>query len=155
MFDRSHYEDVLVVRVNELVPRSVWEARYEEINAFEQEVVDSGTTIVKVALMVSQAEQKARLRERLERPDKYWKFNPGDIDVRAQWPQYQEAYQAVLDLTNTEHAPWYVVPADSKWYARLAIGRLLRDALDGLELGWPPADFDVEEQLARLDAQPT
>ena len=154
MFDRSHYEDVLVVRVNELVPREVWEPRYDEINAFEQEVVDSGTVIVKVVLQVSQAEQKARLRERLERPDKYWKFNPNDVDERAKWPAYQEAYQAVLDRTSTEHAPWHVVPADSKWYARLAVGALVLDAVEGLDLGWPPADFDVEAEKARLDAQP-
>ena len=153
VFDRSHYEDVLVVRVNKLVPPEVWEPRYDEINAFEQEVVDSGTVIVKVALLVSPEEQKARLRERLERPDKYRKFNPGDIDERAKWPAYREAYQAVLDRTSTDHAPWYAVPADNKWYARLAVGRLLRDALEGLHLGWPPADFDVEEELARLDAQ--
>ena len=125
VFDRSHYEDVLVVRVNELVPREVWEPRYDEINAFEREVVDSGTVIVKVMLHVSQEEQKARLRERLERPDKYWKFNPNDVDERAKWPAYQEAYQAVLDRTSTEHAPWHVVPADSKWYARLAVGGLV------------------------------
>ncbi|WP_456846521.1 PPK2 family polyphosphate kinase [Cellulomonas sp. P5_C6] len=154
VFDRSHYEDVLVVRVNELVPPEVWEPRYDEINAFEREVVDSGTVIVKVALLVSQAEQKARLRERLERPDKYWKFNPGDVDERAKWARYLQAYQAVLDRTSTDVAPWYAVPADNKWYARLAVGRLLRDAVEGLDLGWPPADFDVEEQLARLDAQP-
>ncbi len=154
VFDRSHYEDVLVVRVEELVPPEVWESRYDEINAFEQEVVDSGTVLVKVALLVSPGEQKERLRERLERPDKYWKFNPGDVDARARWPRYQEAYQAVLDRTSTEHAPWYAVPADHKWYARLAVGRLLRDALESLDLGWPAADFDVEEQMARLDAQP-
>ncbi|MEZ0448996.1 PPK2 family polyphosphate kinase [Cellulomonas sp. ICMP 17802] len=154
VFDRSHYEDVLVVRVNQLVPREVWEPRYDEINAFEQEVVDSGTVIVKVALLVSVAEQKARLRERLERPDKYWKFNPGDIDERAKWPLYQEAYQAVLDRTSTDHAPWYAVPADNKWYARLAVGRLLRGALEGLDPEWPPADFDVAAETARLDAQP-
>jgi PPK2 family polyphosphate:nucleotide phosphotransferase len=153
VFDRSHYEDVLVVRVNQLVPREVWEPRYDEINAFEREVVDAGTVIVKVALMVSADEQKARLRERLERPDKYWKFNPGDIDERAKWPLYQEAYQAVLDRTSTEHAPWYVVPADNKWYARLAVGRLLRDTLDDLDIEWPAADFDVAAEMARLDAQ--
>ncbi|WP_421732771.1 PPK2 family polyphosphate kinase [Cellulomonas sp.] len=153
VFDRSHYEDVLVVRVNQLVPQEVWEPRYDEINAFEREVVDAGTVIVKVALMVSPEEQKARLRERLERPDKYWKFNPGDIDERAKWPLYQEAYQAVLDRTSTEHAPWYVVPADNKWYARLAIGRLLRDTLADLDVDWPAADFDVEAETARLDAQ--
>jgi PPK2 family polyphosphate:nucleotide phosphotransferase len=154
VFDRSHYEDVLVVRVNELVPREVWEPRYDEINAFEREVVDSGTVIVKVMLHVSQEEQKARLRERLERPDKYWKFNPKDVDERAKWPAYQEAYQAVLDRTSTEHAPWHVVPADSKWYARLAVGALVLAAVESLDLDWPPADFDVEAEKARLDAQP-
>ena len=154
VFDRSHYEDVLVVRVNELVPPEVWEPRFDEINAFEREVVEAGTVIVKVALLVSPAEQRARLRERLERPDKHWKFNPGDIDARAKWPSYLEAYQAVLDRTSTDHAPWYAVPADNKWYARLAVGRLLRDTLEDLHLEWPAADFDVEAQKARLDAQP-
>lgn len=154
VFDRSHYEDVLVVRVNDLAPREVWEPRYDEINAFEREVVDGGTVIVKVVLHVSQEEQKTRLRERLERPDKYWKFNPKDIDERAKWPAYQEAYQAVLDRTSTDHAPWHVVPADSKWYARLAVGALVLDAVESLDLDWPPADFDVEAEKARLDAQP-
>ncbi|WP_372593750.1 PPK2 family polyphosphate kinase [Actinotalea sp.] len=154
VFDRSHYEDVLVVRVEELVPRAVWETRYDEINAFEAEVAAAGTTIVKVALVVSQDEQKERLRERLERPEKYWKYNPGDLDVRAKWPAYLEAYQAVLDRTSTDLAPWYLVPADRKWYARLAVTELLREALDGLELGWPAADFDVEAEKRRLDSMP-
>ena len=154
VFDRSHYEDVLVVRVNELVPRAVWESRYDEINAFEAEVAASGTTIVKVALIVSQEEQKARLAERLQRPDKYWKYNPGDLDVRAEWPAYREAYQAVLDRTSTEVAPWYLVPADRKWYARLAVTELLLDALESFDLGWPGAEFDVETEKARLDAMP-
>lgn len=153
VFDRSHYEDVLVVRVNKLVPPEVWEPRYDEINAFEREVTEAGTVIVKVALLVSPAEQKARLRERLERPDKYWKYNPGDVDERAKWPLYQEAYQAVLDRTSTDVAPWYAVPADNKWYARLAVGRLLRNAVEGLHLGWPRAEFDIEAEKARLDAQ--
>ncbi|WP_028051035.1 PPK2 family polyphosphate kinase [Cellulomonas sp. URHD0024] len=154
VFDRSHYEDVLVVRVNEVVPREVWEPRFDEINAFEREVTESGTVIVKVALLVSAAEQKARLRERLERPDKYWKYNPGDVDERVKWTRYQEAYQAVFDRTSTDVAPWYAVPADNKWFARLAVGRLLRDAVEGLHLGWPAPDFDVEAEMARLDAQP-
>ncbi|NTW38605.1 MAG: polyphosphate kinase 2 family protein [Cellulomonadaceae bacterium] len=152
VFDRSHYEDVLVVRVNELVPRDVWEARYAEINAFEAEVAASGTTVIKVALMVSQEEQAARLRERLERPDKHWKYNPGDLDVRRQWPAYREAYEAVLDRTSTDVAPWYLVPADKKWYARLAVTELLTGALEDLDLQWPAADFDVEAELARLDS---
>ena len=151
VFDRSHYEDVLVVRVDNLVPQDVWEKRYDEINAFEDEVATGGTTIVKVALMVSRDVQYARLHERLERPDKYWKFNPNDVDTRAKWPDYQEAYQAVLDHTSTEVAPWHVIPADEKWYARLAVSQLLWQALEGLDLDWPPAEFDVAEQLARLE----
>ena len=151
VFDRSHYEDVLVVRVHELVPQSEWEQRYDLINAFEREVADTGTTIVKVAMFVSLDEQKRRLRERLERPDKYWKFNPADITERSFWPDYQKAYQTILERTNTDYAPWYVLPADHKWYARLAVTELLIDALTGLDLDWPPADFDVAEQLRRLE----
>ncbi|WP_037176417.1 polyphosphate kinase 2 family protein [Rhodococcus sp. UNC363MFTsu5.1] len=150
VFDRSHYEDVLVVRVHNLVPPDVWEPRYEEINTFERELVESGTTIVKVAMFVSLDEQKARLAERLERPDKYWKFNPGDITERGYWPEYQKAYQAMLDRTSTDHAPWHVVPCDRKWYSRLAVTELLIDALEKLDLDWPPADFDIEVEKARL-----
>lgn len=152
VFDRSHYEDVLVVRVEELVPRSQWERRYDEIVAFEEEVVARGTALVKVMLAVSYEEQGRRLRERLERPDKHWKYNPGDIDARLRWDDYQEAYQAVLDRTSTEAAPWYVVPADRKWFARLAVTELLVEALEGLGLDWPQVDLDVEAELARLDA---
>ncbi|WP_280338548.1 PPK2 family polyphosphate kinase [Nocardia neocaledoniensis] len=151
VFDRSHYEDVLVVRVHNLVPASEWEKRYGLINTFEREVADAGTTIIKVAMFVSLDEQKRRLRERLERPDKHWKFNPSDITERAHWPEYQKAYQVLLDRTNTDYAPWYVLPADSKWYARLAVTELLIDALTRLDLDWPTADFDVAEQLRRLD----
>ncbi|MGW2659827.1 polyphosphate kinase 2 family protein [Nocardia tengchongensis] len=150
VFDRSHYEDVLVVRVHELVPPEVWGKRYDEINKFERKLVDDGTTVIKVAMFVSLDEQKKRLMQRLDRPDKYWKFNPADIDERAYWPQYQEAYQAVLDRTNTEYAPWYVLPCDSKWFARLAVTELLIDALQGLKLDWPAADFDIAEQKKRL-----
>ncbi|GAA5101396.1 polyphosphate kinase 2 family protein [Nocardia iowensis] len=150
VFDRSHYEDVLVVRVHNLVPEAEWEPRYDEINAFERELVDAGTTLVKVAMFVSLGEQKKRLRERLDRPDKYWKFNPSDIDERAYWPAYQEAYQAMLDRTSTDYARWHVIPADHKWYARLAVTELLIEALIQLKLDWPPAKFDVEEQKRRL-----
>lgn len=152
VFDRSHYEDVLVVRVEELVPPTVWHARYDEINAFEAGIVAAGTPIVKVALVVSLDEQTARLRERIERPDKRWKYNPADIDARQKWPAYQEAYQAVLDRTSTDVAPWHVVPADRKWYARLAVTELLVTALEGLALDWPKADFDPTTELARLAA---
>ncbi|SHU68430.1 polyphosphate kinase [Mycobacteroides abscessus subsp. abscessus] len=150
VFDRSHYEDVLVVRVHNLVAPEVWGARYEEINAFEKELTEAGTTILKVVLVVSLDEQKRRLAERLDRPDKYWKFNPNDIDERAFWPAYQDAYQAVLEKTSTAHAPWYVIPCDRKWYSRLAVTALLDETLDGLNLSWPPADFDIEEQKRRL-----
>ncbi|MDX1892445.1 polyphosphate kinase 2 family protein [Mycolicibacterium sp. 050158] len=150
VFDRSHYEDVLIVRVHDLVPPDVWSARYDEINAFERELVDDGTTIVKVAMFVSLDEQRKRLAERLQRPDKYWKFNPGDIDERERWPDYQQAYQAVLERTSTDYAPWHVIPCDRKWYARLAVTELLIDALGGLDLSWPPADFDVKTEKKRL-----
>jgi PPK2 family polyphosphate:nucleotide phosphotransferase len=150
VFDRSHYEDVLIVRVHNLVPPDVWGARYDEINAFEKELVDSGTTIVKVAMFVSLQEQKKRLAERLDRPDKYWKYNPADIDERLKWPSYLEAYQAMLDKTSTEHAPWHIVPANRKWYSRLAVLELMIEALKSLDLHWPPADFDVEAEKKRL-----
>ncbi|WP_024288112.1 PPK2 family polyphosphate kinase [Cellulomonas sp. KRMCY2] len=152
VFDRSHYEDVLVVRVEDLVPRAVWEPRYDEINAFEAEIVAAGTPVVKVALVVSLEEQTKRLKERIERPDKHWKYNPDDIDARAKWPRYQEAYQAVLDRTSTDVAPWYVVPADRKWYARSAVTELLVHALEGIAPQWPAADFDPAVELRRLAA---
>lgn len=152
VFDRSHYEDVLVVRVHDLVPRSEWEPRYEQINTFERELVEAGTTIVKVAMFVSLDEQRERLAKRLRRPDKYWKFNPADIDERQKWPAYQEAYQAMLDRTSTDWAPWHVLPCDRKWYSRLAVTELLIEALTGLNMNWPAPDFDVAEQKARLAA---
>lgn len=152
VFDRSHHEQVLVVRVEGLEPEETWRAHYDELNEFEAEVAASGTLIVKVALFVSADEQKKRLAERLDRPDKHWKYNPGDIDARTKLPQYTEAYQEMLDRTSTEVAPWYVVPANRKWYARLAVTELLTDALRSLDLDWPPADFDVEAEKARLAA---
>jgi PPK2 family polyphosphate:nucleotide phosphotransferase len=151
VFDRSHYEDVLVVRVHDLVPPDVWGTRYDEINRFERKLAEAGTTVIKVAMFVSLDEQRKRLAERLDRPDKHWKFNPADIDERAFWPVYQDAYQAVLDRTTTDHAPWYVIPADRKWFARLAVTELLIDALSALQLDWPAAKFDVAEQRRRLD----
>lgn len=150
VFDRSQYEDVLVVRVHDLVPQSVWEPRYEIINDFEEDLIAAGTTIVKCAMFVSLDEQKKRLAERLDRPDKFWKYNPADIDERGYWPKYQEAYQAMLDRTNTDGAPWHIIPADRKWFSRLAITELLIEALEKLNLDWPPADFDVEVEKARL-----
>lgn len=152
VFDRSHHEQVLVVRVDRLEPEETWRRHYDELNAFEAEVASSGTEIVKVALLVSPDEQKKRLAERLDRPDKHWKYNPSDIDVRLKLPEYLAAYQEVLDRTSTDVAPWYVVPADRKWYSRLAVTELLAGALRSLDLGWPPADFDVAAEKARLAA---
>ena len=150
VFDRSHYEDVLVVRVHDLVPRAQWARRYGQINTFERSVAGKGTTIIKVLLHMSFGEQKERLAERLDRPDKHWKFAPGDIDERERWEDYQEAYQAVIDKTSTDVAPWYVVPADRKWYARLAVMNLLKEHLEEIDPQWPEADFDVAEQQERL-----
>lgn len=150
VFDRSHYEDVLVVRVHDLVPPQQWARRYATINDFEQGLVDDEVTVIKVMLHISSAEQKARLTERLERPDKHWKFNPGDIDEREHWAAYQEAYQVALERCSTDAAPWFVVPADRKWYARLAVQQLLLEHLRALDLGWPVADFNVAKQQKRL-----
>lgn len=150
VFDRSHYEDVLIGKVRELAEPEEIERRYGAINEFEAELAASGTTIVKVMLHISMDEQRERLMKRLERRDKHWKFNPGDIDERMLAPMYREAYQAVFERTTTPHAPWYVIPADRKWYARLAVQHLLIDALEAMKLDWPVADFDIEEQKTRL-----
>jgi PPK2 family polyphosphate:nucleotide phosphotransferase len=152
VFDRSHYEDVLVVRVHDLVPPDVWGQRYDEINAWEQRRIDEGTRIIKCALMVSPERQLERLSERLDRPDKYWKYNPNDIDERAHWEEYMEAYQTVFDRCSRDAAPWHAIPADNKWFARLAVTELLTSTLEDMRLTWPPADFDVEAEKARVKA---
>lgn len=153
VFDRSHYEDVLIVRVRSLAPGEEIERRYGAINDFEARLVDEGTTIIKCMLHISAEEQKERLLARLDDPTKHWKFNPGDLDERALWPAYREAYEIALERTNTDHAPWHVIPADRKWYRNLAIGSLLHHALTGLDPQWPPADFDVAEQRRRLESE--
>lgn len=150
VFDRSHYEAVLIHRVRGLSTAEEIEERYGIIRDFEQELVDDATTVIKVMLNISAAEQRARLQERLDRPDKNWKFNPGDIDERKLWPAYMEAYQIALERTSTRDAPWYVIPADKKWYARWAVQHLLLTALQGLDPQWPAAEFDVVEQKERL-----
>lgn len=151
VFDRSHYEDVLIARVRGLAEPDVIEERYEEINDFEAEVLASGTKVLKVMLHVSAQTQKERLLERLDRPDKHWKFNPGDIDERQRWADYRRAYEIALERTNTEVAPWHVVPADRKWYRNLAVALLLRETLAAMSPVWPTAYFDVEEQRRRLE----
>lgn len=150
VFDRSHYEDVLIGRVRELAPPDEIERRYEAINTFEKQVTDAGTRVVKVMLHISSDEQKERLAERLDRPDKHWKYNPGDVDERELWPKYMDAYQRVFDRTSTDNAPWYVVPANRKWYARLAVQHLLLEALEAIDPQWPAATFDVEVEKKRL-----
>jgi PPK2 family polyphosphate:nucleotide phosphotransferase len=152
IFDRSQYEDVLIVRVRKLVEESVLSARYDEINAWEEGLIDGGIIVIKCFLHISSAEQKERLLARLEDPSKHWKYNPGDIDERALWLAYAEAYQAVLERCSTQHAPWYVIPADRKWYRNWAVAQLLVEHLRALDLKWPVADFDVETEKRRLAA---
>ncbi|HXH33151.1 MAG TPA: polyphosphate kinase 2 family protein [Plantibacter sp.] len=152
VFDRSHYEDVLIGRVRQLAPAEEIERRYGAINDFEARLLGRGTRLVKVMLQISADEQKARLAERLERPDKHWKYNPGDVDERELWPAYQDAYQLVFDRTSTAAAPWHVIPANHKWYARAAVQRLLLDALESIDPQWPPADYDIAVEQARLAA---
>ncbi|MFF2050363.1 polyphosphate kinase 2 family protein [Leifsonia sp. NPDC058194] len=152
VFDRSHYEDVLIGRVRQLAPPEEIERRYRAINDFERELTETGTTIVKVMLHLGKDEQKRRLEDRLDREDKRWKFTTNDVDERMLWDDYQDAFQVVFDRTSTDDAPWFVVPANRKWYARIAVQHLLIDALERLDLGWPEPAYDVEEQRARLAA---
>ena len=152
VFDRSHYEDVLIGRVRQLAPVEEIERRYDAINGFEAELVASGTTIVKCMLHISAAEQKERLLARLDDPTKHWKYNPGDLAERALWPDYQAAYELALERIHTDHAPWHVVPSDRKWYRNLAVGRLLHETLQRLDPQWPAADFDVEAEKRKLTA---
>jgi PPK2 family polyphosphate:nucleotide phosphotransferase len=150
VFDRSHYEDVLIAKVRELTTASAITRRYDAINRFEAELVESGVAVVKCFLHISPDEQQERLLARLADPTKHWKFNPGDIDERSVWGEYQEAYEIALEKCNTEAAPWYLVPSDRKWYRNWAVGTLLRETLEQMDPRWPVADFDVAEQRRRL-----
>ena len=144
IFNRSHYEDVLVVRVHNLVPPVVWGRRYDQINAFEQTLAEEGTTILKFFLHISKDEQKERLQERLDKPEKRWKFAVGDLKERARWDDYTAAYEAVLAKTSTTHAPWYIVPANRKWYRNLVISHVIIDALEGLDMQYPAPEADLD-----------
>ena len=150
VFNRSQYEDVLVVRVHNLVAEPVWSARYAAINDFEKRLVDRDVTIVKCFLHVSKAVQSERLLARLEDPTKYWKYNPGDIDERGYWDAYQQAYSTALSECNTDVAPWYVIPSDRKWYRNWAIAALLTEALETIDPAYPPASFDIETEKRRV-----
>jgi PPK2 family polyphosphate:nucleotide phosphotransferase len=150
IFDRSHYEDVLIARVHKLALPMVIGKRYQLINRFEQSLVADGAVLVKCFLHISPDEQRKRLLTRLDDPNKHWKYNPTDVDERALWPQYQEAYRLALEKCSTEHAPWYVIPADHKWYRNYAITRLLLEALERINPVYPPGAFDVEVERKRL-----
>lgn len=152
LFDRSHYEDVLIQRVREFASAEEIERRYGAITEFERGLVADGVRIVKIMLHVSPEEQAQRLSDRLADPAKHWKYNPGDVDERQLWPEYMDAFQIAIERTSTPDAPWYVVPANAKWYARVAVQRLVIQALQGIDPQWPDADFDVAAEQARLAA---
>jgi PPK2 family polyphosphate:nucleotide phosphotransferase len=143
IFNRSHYEDVLVVRVHDLVPEERWSKRYDHINEFERMLTDEGTTIVKFFLHISKEEQRERLQARLDDPTKHWKFSLGDLDERKRWEDYRAAFEMALARTSTEWAPWYVVPADRKWYRDLVVASVLVDTLQKLGLDYPPPEDDL------------
>lgn len=154
VFNRSQYEDVLVVRVHDLVPRAEWSRRYARINAWEKRVAAQGTAIVKVFLHLSRDEQRERLLERIDDPTKHWKVGTADIPERQRWDDYQEAYLAALTRCSTDVAPWYVVPADRKWYRDWAVSNLLLETLTGLGLEWPtPAGLDLGDMKQQLEAE--
>jgi len=140
VFNRSHYEDVLVVRVHELVPEDVWRPRYELINQFEANLAAAGTRVVKVFLHISKDEQAERFRDRIDDPTKCWKFRAGDLDDRARWDDYQVAFGEAITRTSTEQAPWYVVPADHKWYRNWAVSRIVIETLEAMDPRYPPCD---------------
>ena len=144
-FNRSHYEDVLVARVLDLVPKSVWSGRYESINCFEKILSDSNTRVVKFFLHISKDEQKKRLQERLDTPSKRWKFDPSDLKMRGYWEDFQRAYEDAIARCSTEEAPWYIVPANHKWYRDLVVSRVIVDVLEGMRLKQREADFDYKK----------
>lgn len=150
IFDRSHYEDELIARVRELVPRDRVDRRYGQINRFEKSLADDGVTVVKVFLHLSYEQQRRRLLARLDNPDKHWKFNAGAIEERTLWPAYQEAYELALERCATPETPWYLVPADRKWYRNWVISTLLLEHLERLDPKYPPGDFDAAECRRRL-----
>lgn len=145
VFNRSHYEDVLVVRVHNYVPETTWQKRYEHINAFEKMLSDEGTLILKFYLNISKDEQKARLQERIDTPEKNWKFAKGDLAERALWGEYQAAFEDMLTKTSTEAAPWHIVPANRKWYRNIVVSEALIAALESLDMQWPEAEEGLSD----------
>jgi PPK2 family polyphosphate:nucleotide phosphotransferase len=153
IFNRSHYEDVLVVRVHNFVAEQIWRKRYEQINAFERQLVEEGTTILKFYLHISKKEQKERLLDRLAKDEKQWKFNPADLKERLLWDQYEQAYEDVLEKTSTQWAPWIIVPANRKWYRDLTIARFLVETLENLDMKYPALEGSVEEYRRELEKE--
>jgi PPK2 family polyphosphate:nucleotide phosphotransferase len=154
IFNRSHYEDVLVVRVHGLVPPEVWKRRYDQINGFERMLVEEGTIVLKFFLHITPAEQKKRLLARLKDETKQWKYNPGDLKERELWKKYMQAYEDVLAKTSTDYAPWHVVPGNRKWYRDWVVATILVDALKGLKMKYPVPQFDVDAARSELEAMP-
>lgn len=152
IFNRSHYEDVLVVRVNELVPKSVWSKRYDIINEFERGLAENGTRIIKFYLHISPEEQLERFKKRLDNPSKHWKLNPGDYAARKSWPAVQEAYEDVFEKCSTKLAPWYVIPSDHKWYRDAAVSAIVAKVMREMDPQFPPVEVDLDE-IRRLYKQ--
>jgi PPK2 family polyphosphate:nucleotide phosphotransferase len=142
IFNRSHYEDVLVVRVHKLVPKDIWKARYDEINRFEKNLAENDVTILKFFLHISKGEQKKRLEERLDDPRKKWKLSEADEKERKLWDEYVTAYEAMLHHTSTEYAPWYIIPSDHKWFRNLAVSQIILETLEGFDLHFPQSPQD-------------
>lgn len=145
VFNRSHYEDIIAVRVKEIYGEKVWKRRYQHVLDFERMLAEEGTVIVKIFLHISKDEQKKRLQARLENPEKYWKFNPDDLKDRKQWKQFMSAYEDLIERTSTAHAPWYVIPSDRKWYRNLCVARIMVDTLKELKMSYPSPDWDPRE----------
>ena len=152
IFNRSHYEDVLVVRVHKLAPRSVWSRRYALINDFERMLTKNGTQILKFFLHISPEEQLARFRQRLEDPSRHWKISEADYSERKLWPQYQEAYEEAMAETSTKHAPWYIIPSNHKWFRNLAVSQIIADTMSEMGLKLPPTRVDIREIRRRYHA---
>ena len=147
VFNRSHYEDIIAVRVKKIFPKSVWEPRHRHVVDFERMLAEEGTTIVKFFLHISKDEQRQRLQSRLDNPDKHWKFNPDDLKDRARWGDFMKAYGDLISRTSTEHAPWHVIPANRKWYRNLAIAQVMKETLTALDMDFPPRTWDPRDMV--------
>lgn len=153
IFNRSHYEDVLVVRVHQLAPEKAWKRRFQQINAFEKMLVEEGTTLIKFYLHIDPEEQRQRLLERIDIPEKQWKFNSGDLKERGRWKDYMDAYEDVLSKTSTREAPWYIIPANRNWYRNWLIASILVSTLKSLKMKFPPAEENIDQFRQQLEAQ--